>query len=162
MRRALAISFAILFMSIGCRATVETGIPKETRTTNSSYHKSVFINDMRLEIATIKKEFPNSEIVPIRLSVTNTGSAGQTLSFASGQKYDFLVAEKSGAEVWRWSAGQMFTQEIRIMQIKPGETYNYFGRVPAGYLKAGEYTVSGWLTADELLGEKLSLVISIE
>ena len=162
MRRALAISFAIIFMSIGCRATGETDIPVETKTANPSYHKSVFINETRLEIATIKKAFPKSEIVPIRLSVTNTGSATQTLTFSSGQKYDFLVTDKAGAEVWRWSAGQMFTQEIQNMQLKPGETYNYFGRLPADSLKTGGYTISGWLTADELLGEKLSLVILIE
>ena len=162
MRRALAISFAILFMSIGCRATVETDIPKETRTTNQSYHKSVFINDIRLEITTIKKAFPKSEIVPIRLSVTNTGSATQTLTFASGQKYDFLVTDKAGTEVWRWSTGRMFTQEIQNIQLKSGETDNYFGGVPAGYLGKGDYSIVGWLTATELLGEKLSLVISIE
>jgi len=150
-------------MSIGCRTTTsQTESPKVTKTSSPSYHKSVFINETRLEIATIKKAFPKSEIVPIRLSVTNTGSASQTLTFTSGQKYDFLVTDKAGAEVWRWSAGQMFTQEIQTMQVKPGETYNYFGKVPADSLKTGDYTISGWLTAAELLGERLSLVISIE
>ena len=40
---------------------------------NPNHSKSVFINDLRLEIATIKKEFPADEIIPLRISVTNTG-----------------------------------------------------------------------------------------
>jgi hypothetical protein len=128
---------------------------------NPSHSKSLFINDLRLEIATIKKEFPTDEIVPLRVSITNTGDKTAVLTFPTGQKYDFSVADSTGIEVWLWSKGRSFTQAFVTINVKPGENYNYYGRVEAGSLNPGEYTAAAWITAEELLGEKISLKFKI-
>jgi hypothetical protein len=124
---------------------------------NPNHSRSVFINDLRLEIATLKKDFPTDEIVPLRVSITNTSDKEVTLTYPSAQKYDFTVTGAAGAEVWQWSAGRSFTQEIISVKVKPAENYNFFGRVDAGFLPPGEYTATAWITAEELAGEKISL-----
>lgn len=168
MRPAVSFRFVFLFCLFGLAVagcldsasqnTSETKNP----TRNPSYHVSVFIDDSRLELATIKKAFPRDEIIPLRISITNTGDKEVALTYPSGQKYEFLVTDGTGEELWRWSEGQVFTQAVQTVKVKPAETYNYFGSVPAGRLKNGKYKISGWLTADELLGEKLELNVTIE
>lgn len=139
----------------------DTAGARRTAPVNPNYSKSVFIDDLRLEIATLKREFPTSEIVPLRISVTNTGEKEATLSYPTGQKYEFSVTDSTGTEVWRWSAGRSFTQEIIIVKVKPAENYNFFGRVDAGVLEPGEYTATAWITAGELAGEKIALEFNV-
>ncbi len=162
MRRTLSLLlFCILSLTIaGCgifSSVNNTGGTRKVAPTNPNYSKSVFINDLRLEIATLKSDFPTTEIIPLRVSVTNTGDKETTLTYPSGQKYDFAVTDAAGAELWRWSVGRSFTQEMIIVKVKPAENYNFFGRVEAGLLPPGEYAATAWITADELAGEKISL-----
>ena len=164
-RNAAFLLFGLLgIAAAGCglfRSADDTTGARRTVPANPNHSKSVFINDLRLEIATLKKEFPVDEIVPLRVSVTNTGDKEAALTYPTGQKYDFSVTDAAGAEVWRWSAGRSFTQEIITVKVKPAENYNFFGRVDAGYLKPGEYTATAWITAEELVGEKVSFKFKV-
>jgi hypothetical protein len=40
------------------------------------------------------------------------------LRFPNGKTHDFYVLDESGAEVWRWSKGRMFTQTFQNKLIK--------------------------------------------
>jgi hypothetical protein len=160
MRRVLLVLAAVAIIAAGCAE--EVPIKKTLPPKATSLHKSVFINDIRLEVATIKDVFPSDEIVPIRISMTNTGDKKQVMTFPTAQKQDFSAANVNGVEVWRWSAGQVFAQSVTEMTAEPGATYNYFGKINAGVLKPGRYKVSGWLLAQELLEEKITLVITIK
>jgi hypothetical protein len=54
--------------------------------------------------------------------VENTGGPVE-LTFRSGQRADVAVTDtESGEEVWRWSAGRMFTQVISTVELASGET----------------------------------------
>lgn len=156
------VAISLLLSSCGRSGSdSDSSIPRDNIMPNPNHSKSVFINDLRLEIATIKKEFPADEIVPLRVSVTNTGDKTVALTFLTGQKYDFSVTDSAGTEIWLWSKGRSFTQAVTAIKVKPGENYNYYGRVEAGSLKPGEYTAAAWITAEELLGEKISLKFKI-
>jgi hypothetical protein len=161
---------AFLFVGLMGMSLVGCGLLGSETTSNGSrpvvpanpnHSKSVFINDLRLEIATLKKDFPADEIVPLRVSITNTGDKDATLTYPTGQKYEFSVTDSTGAEVWQWSAGRSFTQEIVAVKVKPTENYNFFGRIDAGLLPPGVYTATAWITAEELAGEKISLEFKI-
>lgn len=160
MKRLLPLLILTVVLAAGCSAPEPVSRTPKAKAT--SLHKSVFIDDLRLEVATIKDTFPASEIVPIRISVTNTGSKTVTLTFPTAQKQDFTAADGSGAEIWRWSAGRTFAQAVTEMKVEPGATYNFFGRIDAGALPPGQYKVSGWLLAQELFEEKITLVITIK
>ena len=75
--------------------------------------------------------------VEMALQVTNASEAPVEVTFPSGQSYDFSVRQR-GTELWRWSAGQMFTQAVRTTVLAPGETLEFSERwsPPAG--TAGE------------------------
>lgn len=128
----------------------------------TSAHKSVFIDKTRLEMATIKETFPRDEIIPLRISVTNTDSKDIKLTFTTAQRQEFTAVDERGKEVWRWSSGKMFAQQVTEMKIEAGATYNFFGKIEAGVLPAGKYKISGWTTADELFGEKITLSLSVK
>ena len=89
------------------------------------------------------------------LQVTNTTDEPVPVSFSSGQTYDFVVYDASGAEVWRWSDERMFTQALREESVAPGETLTYSAIwVPAPGL-SGPFEVLGVLTArDREIGQR--------
>jgi len=128
----------------------------------TSAHRSVFIDKTRLEMATIKEVFPRDEIVPLRISVTNTDSKDIKLTFPTAQRQEFIAVDQDDKEVWRWSSGRMFAQQVTEMKIEAGATYNFFGKIEAGVLPAGKYEISGWTTADELFGEKITLSLRVK
>jgi hypothetical protein len=35
------------------------------------------------------------------------------VNFAGGQIYEFTIVDSVGREVWRWSAGRLFTQSVQ-------------------------------------------------
>lgn len=107
---------------------------------------------LRVELSTDKREYALGEPIAVTLTVSNIGGAPADLTFRSGQKYEF-TASRGGREVWRWSAGRVFTLAITRMSVRPGEEISFReqwdqrdndgDRVPPG-----RYRISGWLTAE--------------
>ncbi len=64
--------------------------------------------------------------MPVHLTITafNTANSPITLTFPSGQSYDFTV-RRDGNEIWRWSHERFFTQAIREQTIDPGDSLTY-------------------------------------
>lgn len=81
------------------------------------------------------------------LAVTNTGRKLTELRFPDGQTHDFIVRDAADREVWRWSAGRLFTQALRTRPIERGETVEFSERLRATGL-AGTYTVVAQLRSD--------------
>lgn len=65
------------------------------------------------------------DTVSFDLAVANAGDAPVTLSFATSQRYDFVVRDGSGAEVWRWSADRMFAQARSEESVAAGTVLEY-------------------------------------
>jgi len=55
------------------------------------------------------------------LHVANNTKKMLELRFPNGQTHEFVVIDASGREVWRWSAGRMFTQVIQNKLLKGRE-----------------------------------------
>lgn len=79
------------------------------------------------------------------LQVTNTTESAIGLSYPTGQSFDFVVSDATGAEVWRWSADRMFTQAVREEEIAAGETITFSAVWPVAGRPRGEYVVTGTL-----------------
>lgn len=90
-----------------------------------------------------------NDSVEMVLQVTNTTEAPVELTFTSGQSYDFVVYDAAGAEVWRWSSEQMFTQALREERVAPGETLTYSAIWTPAPGVAGEFEAVGILTAQD-------------
>ncbi|MEX2582082.1 MAG: BsuPI-related putative proteinase inhibitor [Gemmatimonadota bacterium] len=86
------------------------------------------------------------DTVSFVLQVTNTSRSTVVLTFPTGQTYDFLV-RRNGQEVWRWSAGQMFTQAMQEVRLSPGETVTHQAAWAVPAAADGEYEAVGILPA---------------
>jgi hypothetical protein len=58
------------------------------------------------------------EAVRFSLAVENTTGRTVELMFPSGRTHDVVVFDARGTEVWRWSAGRMFTQAPRTRVVE--------------------------------------------
>jgi hypothetical protein len=80
------------------------------------------------------------------LQVTNTAEEPVTLTFPSGQSYDFAV-HADGEWIWRWSADMGFTQAVREVTLAAGETLTFSETwTPSGTLPP-RLTATAWLTS---------------
>jgi hypothetical protein len=76
----------------------------------------------------------------VRLTIRLLNNSGQptTLTFGSSQRYDFWITSGS-REVWRWSAGRMFTQDIGHQELA--------GQTGASFAESWPATEGGKLVA---------------
>lgn len=89
---------------------------------------------------------PADDSVTFRLTVTNGGTDPVELTFNSGQTAEFVVAADETV-VWRWSEGQLFTQQRRTLTLDPGESLSTEGTWSDP--QTGEYAVEASLVAAE-------------
>ncbi len=86
------------------------------------------------------------DTVRMTLQVTNATAGPLTVSFPSGQTYDFAVL-RGGETLWQWSANKRWIQALRDETLAPGETRTYAEPwVPEAPVR-GELTARGWLTS---------------
>ena len=72
-----------------------------------------------------------------------------TLSFSSGQEYDFALKDSAGTTLWKWSASQTFLQALhqRIVADEWSATVEIpWPTTSAGVLQPGDYTVEAVVT----------------
>lgn len=89
-------------------------------------------------------ELSVSESVDFRLHVTNTSGRKIEMTFPTSQTHDFYILDASGREVWRWSAGRMFTQGVQKKLVDGGATLSFADRW-VGPMAGGTYTAVAML-----------------
>ncbi|WP_077617254.1 BsuPI-related putative proteinase inhibitor [Bacillus sinesaloumensis] len=94
------------------------------------------------------------------ISLKNTGDKPVKVTIPGGQKYEIVVKNANGDEVYRYSIDKMFIQSIEEMELQPGEEKVW--EEPWDYttndgtrLAAGEYKANVFLTASEVNGQKI-------
>lgn len=90
----------------------------------------------------------NAPVMTARLTLRVTADPVE-LSFPSGQRFDIVLRNDRGEEVYRWSEGRFFTLALGRETLGAGEK-NYVVRIPladaAGNRFApGRYVAEGWL-----------------
>jgi hypothetical protein len=95
------------------------------------------------------------------IDVTNLAETPLVLHFVDGQSADVIITDESGTEVYRWSAGQAFTDALWDQTIEPGATWSIqlHDALP---LDPGRYLASATVTADNAPKLTLSLGIDVE
>jgi hypothetical protein len=59
------------------------------------------------------------------LELTNGEDKLAEVRFANGRTHEFIVLDEQNREVWRWSAGRLFTQALQTKQLQRGEAIRY-------------------------------------
>lgn len=79
----------------------------------------------RLEFDGGEMAFPQGQPIEMTLTLINCDLEPVTRSFKDAQRYDFMVSDEGGAEVWRWSADQAFAQVTGEETFQPGQKVTY-------------------------------------
>jgi hypothetical protein len=59
------------------------------------------------------------------VTITNPSAKKLELTFPNGQTHDVIVRDAGGTEIWRWSAGQMFTQSLHNTPLAAHASLTY-------------------------------------
>jgi hypothetical protein len=103
--------------------------------------------------------FSQGETISMTLSITNCGDEEVIRFYSSGQRYDFVVSDTEGHEVWRWSHGKAFIQVLGQETFQPGVTVTYTevwdqSSNAGEQVTPGDYDVLGIDVGCEELGER--------
>ena len=84
--------------------------------------------------------------VRFAIEVTNDTRKAVELDFPDGRTHDFVVIDERGREVWRWSAGRMFTQGMqnRLLEAHDSAVYAERWQPPT----KGRYTLVAQLNSE--------------
>ncbi|MDQ8163403.1 MAG: BsuPI-related putative proteinase inhibitor [Gemmatimonadota bacterium] len=84
--------------------------------------------------------------VRFAIEVANDSRKRVELSFPDGRTHDFVVLDAGGREVWRWSAGRLFTQAMqnRLLDAHDSVVYDERWTPPA----PGRYTLVAQLRSE--------------
>lgn len=77
-----------------------------------------------------------SDEVKFTFKVLNTSDAKLEVRFPNGRTHDLVVLDTLGREVWRWSAGRMFTQTLQNKVLRQSDTLQYdasWSDAPSGH-----------------------------
>jgi hypothetical protein len=64
-------------------------------------------------------------VVRFAIEVSNDSRKRIELDFPDGRTHDFIVLNDAGREVWRWSAGRMFTQGMQNRLLESHDAVVY-------------------------------------
>jgi hypothetical protein len=82
------------------------------------------------------------------------------LGFRTSQRYDLLIQNAQGQEVWRWSAEQMFAQMLGQEVLSPNGGKLTYHVVVREQIPRGAYTAIGVVPAvDARLSARLEITI---
>lgn len=94
------------------------------------------------------------QAVRLTLRLVNNAGRATDLTYASAQRYDFWVTRGS-KEVWRWSEGQVFTQETteETLEGQSGTSFSeaWPSESPGTYVAHGSVKAEGY--PDDLTGK---------
>ncbi|UAL53287.1 MULTISPECIES: BsuPI-related putative proteinase inhibitor [Metabacillus] len=139
MKKLVFIMLGLLFL-VGCGQTAENKDEAE--------EVSGDVETKEVQLAVETKESPES--VQINITLKNNTDEEKNFEFSSGQKYEIIITDPNGAEVYKYSKGRMFTQALQYLKLPSGESQTWqetWDKKSAGNkIEAGEYTVKVLLT----------------
>src|SRR5262245_5185734 len=101
------------------------------------------MSDLSLLLRADKAVYAEGEPLELTLEVVNRSLRPVTLQYRNYQRYDFLIRNAQGQEVWRWSAGQMFAQILSEETLAPDGKNLTYRTVTLLPLMRGSYTIIG-------------------
>jgi hypothetical protein len=76
-------------------------------------------------LALTVSEASDARKMSFALELKNTDDKLAEVRFANGRTHEFIVLDEQNREVWRWSAGRLFTQVLQTKQLQKGEAIRY-------------------------------------
>ena len=106
------------------------------------------VKGIDVSLTTDQGAYAPGERVTFTLRVVNVTAKPVTLTFRTGQRFELVIRNREGREVWRWAAGRMFTQVLGNETIQPSSELLYTATLDQR-LAPGVYIATGVVTARE-------------
>ena len=123
MPRRLSVLAAMLFLGIAAFGACEDKGGPPTPTLLPTLTPPA--HGLAASVSVDRTAYGPGEPVRMTLVIENVSAETQRLSFRSGQRYDFVVEDSSGRQVWRWSADKFFILVLGEEAIAPGQRLVY-------------------------------------
>jgi hypothetical protein len=89
------------------------------------------------------------EPIKMILKVFNYTEEDVTFYFNTSQRYDFIIEDEAGNEIWRWSEGRMFAQMLGEEILGPSNSEVIYTAEYRNKLSPGYYKVTGVFIAQD-------------
>jgi len=91
-------------------------------------------------MSTDKMSYSVGEPIIITLKIFNYTQENITFYFNTSQRYDFIIEDEEGNEIWRWSQDMMFAMVLGEETLEPNNpevtyTSEYKDKLSPGYYK---------------------------
>lgn len=134
----LIIIVVVVFSSLGFWLVASGNTTLEER--NVSYG---------ISMSTDKMNYSVGEPIIITLKIFNYTEEEITFHFNTGQRYDFIIKDEEGKEIWRWSEDRMFAMMLGEEVLGPtNPEVTYIGEY-TNNLSPGYYKITGIFVAQD-------------
>lgn len=154
--RLLICILGLVMMLTGC------GAGNQETNGSSSEEESTETTSPSFDLADIKTTLDSkqtNENVTFTITFANDAEEPVDFTFSSGQKFEIVVRDASGQEVYRFSEGKMFTMALETLKLEAGESVTFQDvweyKKDGVNLESGEYKVTASVIPTEINGEKL-------
>jgi len=106
--------------------------------------------EVALTVGIDKSTYASAEPLELRLTLRNSSPAPLVLDITSSQRYDAVIRDAAGKDVYQLSAARAFLAVLGREEIAQSER-NYLESIPLANhsgqaLPAGRYTIEAWIT----------------
>jgi len=131
----------------------------------SGIHLEDFALELQLDPARLPSSLPDEKFrIQVYFFIQNNHELVKTLSFPSSQKYDFVISDGKGRELYRWSKHHAFTDSPGTTIINPGDKVRFTETIPLVVdrekLPPGQYTLTAILKGHDEFRKSATLTIS--
>ena len=102
-----------------------------------------------ISITTDKMSYSVGEPIMMTLKILNYTKEDIVFHFNTSQRYDFIIEDEEGSEIWRWSKDRMFAMMLGEEILGPNNPEIIYTAEYKGKLRPGYYKVTGIFVAQD-------------
>ena len=134
----LIIVVVVIFSGLGLLLGVYGNSASGER--NINYGISLMIDKMNYNV---------DETIIMTLKIFNYTEEDIVFYFHNSQRYDFIIEDEEGNEVWRWSDGRMFAMVLGEEILGSNNPKIIYATEYQGQLSPGYYKITGFFVAKD-------------
>ena len=102
-----------------------------------------------ISLTTDKMSYSVGEPIKMTLKIFNYTEEDIAFHFNTSQRYDFIIEDEEGNEIWRWSKDRMFAMVLGEEVLGPDSPEIIYATEYQGQLSPGYYKIAGVFVAQE-------------
>ncbi|HAJ32397.1 MAG TPA: hypothetical protein DCK79_03385 [Candidatus Atribacteria bacterium] len=113
-----------------------------------------------ISMSTDKISYSVGEPIVMTLKIFNYTEEEITFHFNTSQRYDFIIEDEEGNEIWRWSQDKMFAMVLGEETLGPTSTEVIYTAKYKDKLSPGYYEVTGiFVVQDRPMSANIIIIV---